>query len=693
MSNTFRMAMPIAHESGASLDYARYYREGTCIFQIQRFFNERWTETENERICEGLNISISDANIDSDCANIYALTDGYLSYKSHSLVLRLPRELRTSWEYNSGGHFLGLWPRGPQLRYVIYEFATEDNENNIKSKIGELLDINDHPMGNIQGVMLFLGESVIFRSLRSFLSMHSSRKDEVLNKFMNGYMELFVRAGDPIGNFFEGEQVTIKFLDSCGSPNKELVSEVLDPIGRPLNPSYFLFILLSSLNRTHIDLLTELQETSDYPHPLLHLLSSENITETQYEYMILDLTQDHPPNPLHVTVPINENKGIRIGALSEWHESRNATNPYNTCAPIKWRIYGDLEDDTNNSNIGKLIAQIKDNNRIPSNLAEYFDSNTDSYLNHIRNYWSRYGALINAVADAMKVPCELILTIACKESALWWNTSLNASNEMSVVRFETLDLTDEEWESMSEQNRTYMTNYRTMREGRQNAVIPIPWDGDAEIVQGLSLTWDQLARIVNEYCRGVRISPGVMQTLVSTAREDLDFIKRVYGNNFLPSITADVSVNGNEFTLAVENPLDNDEQLLTCGQLLTNWFAVSTSNNAETKMKRAFHGFTVGAAHIKRHYNCVKGLDNWITDFDPPTVASGYNDGAEILKGDECASQSDDDNVKWNKLFAMRFYGNYPQEFSRYYNAAIEYFNEENPNPPPSVRLWRSNNA
>src|SRR5689334_17813559 len=102
------IAMPVAHVTGGP-NYTSYYVAGTDpIFEITDYFNERVTATA---ICQGFRLNKSPAAPASTSAalfNLYAFTQGFLSYQNPSLVLRLPRELnaRAVQQYNSGGQYM-----------------------------------------------------------------------------------------------------------------------------------------------------------------------------------------------------------------------------------------------------------------------------------------------------------------------------------------------------------------------------------------------------------------------------------------------------------------------------------------------------------------------------------------------------------------------------------------------------------
>jgi hypothetical protein len=222
-----------------------------------------------------------------------------------------------------------------------------------------------------------------------------------------------------------------------------------------------------------------------------------------------------------------------------------------------------------------------------------------------------------------------------------------------------------------------------------NANIPAPWNGATQVRPSNPLTWDDLRILIDVFPGNVKVSPGVLQTLVETARIDTQWIAQMYGADFIHSI----GVAHAGVPLVADDPPNNR------GNLFEEWFGVAVdaagANTASaanvdqtlTRLKRALHNIIGGAAHMKRRYNTVEGGKNLITDFDFPTLASGYNDGASVAPVATSASNND---AKWNRLFALRFYGpGYTSEGPTNFNASVEFFN--NPSPPaplPTVRLW-----
>jgi hypothetical protein len=448
---------------------------------------------------------------------------------------------------------------------------------------------------------------------------------------------------------------------------------------------------------------------------------------------VLDLTATHPPKPAHVTTPVLDaagasiaGRGIHIGALGDWHQSRNALDPFNTPSPIRWRNFGNQPGEALQlADFCRFLTQVRPgmNNLLPGPAPfDHQYTPIASQSNKIQTYWTRYSAIFNVVADALEIPCELLVAIACKETAGggWFNPgSFAASHEMDTIRMERLRARNPAGApppvpaaipaliTANATQRARLANYLALAgyfvdmpgpaaniqggPNGDNANIPVPWNGAVAVDPPNPLTWDDLQILVDAFPDNVKVSPGVMQTLVQTARGDTQWLAQMFGSGFIHTL----GITHAGVPLVADDPPNNR------GDLFEDWFGVAvdaaganTVNAANvdqtlTKMKRALHNIIGGAAHIKRRYNTVEHGNNLITDFDFPTLGSGYNDGANQTPAATAAASND---TKWNQLFALRFYGTgYPHEGPGFFNAAVTFFNSTPPPAPlPTVRLWHS---
>ena len=551
--------------------------------------------------------------------------------------------------------------------------------------------------------------------LGAFLASDPGNIDIIVDGFMNGNVQLFTRAGDSIGDL-QAESVDIRFLDSCG---------------RAINPSYYLHIIREPRNAAEVTMLTSLAAAPanlSQTHPLDYLLSAAVVRANGgNDDHVLDHTAPTPPKPRLVTIPVQDaagstiaGRGVPIGALGEWHESRNQPLqfPWFPAGSVRWRYHGSQASDTDRNDWCKLRSEAKPEmvSLLPggANFDHAFTPTPDTrYRDKVTAYWDRYSTVFNAVADEFEVPCEILLSIACMETSYenpdfpWFAPAdFAGSHEMDVIRMEALKANPNAMSNDAAQH-TRLTNYFAIAGGpgaphATNAFVPTPWSGAAQPPPsvGNPLTWADLCQLINDFPTddddrrpGIQVSVGVMQTLVETAARDLAWLQEIYGVQAIQGLF----VVHNGVRLVADTPPAG------LGALFSDWFGVSVDaagvnthllanvDAVLTKMKRALHSVIAGAAHIKAIYNSVVGVAdnarNLVCDFDLPTVASGYNDRAQPVS----AEGSLTDEQKWTRLFGLRFWaGYYPERVTRLFNATVTLFNALPANQDqPAVRLWR----
>jgi hypothetical protein len=166
------------------------------------------------------------------------------------------------------------------------------------------------------------------------------------------------------------------------------------------------------------------------------------------------------------------------------------------------------------------------------------------------------------------------------------------------------------------------------------------WPGESIVRTGAgrTLNWNQLLAIVDA-THGRRISPGIIQTLISTAKYDI-----------IPWINANAP--GIYDALGIPAPPPN------AADFLNDW------------LLHGAHSILAGAAYIRMHYN------NQATRFDIPLAGAAYNHG-KLQK----VPQS---------LWGLRYHDEYVERAGPHFNAAINKFNANpGPDPVPSVRFMR----
>lgn len=151
--------------------------------------------------------------------------------------------------------------------------------------------------------------------------------------------------------------------------------------------------------------------------------------------------------------------------------------------------------------------------------------------------------------------------------------------------------------------------------------VPNPWNGPAALRAGRTLTWDQVLPIT-EQTLGQRVSPGLLQTLISTAIGVIPWLNAV-----APGIFA---------ALAIPPPP------AAIADFLNDWLA------------HGDHSILLGIAYIRLGYN-TKG-----TCFDLPLVGAAYNAG--MLR------------TVPNSIWGLRYHGEYVERAGPHFNAASALF-------------------
>jgi hypothetical protein len=697
-----RIAMPIAHVTGVAAYGGFYTQAGGCLIRVAAYFNQSTPR------CEGIKLERDPAGPAAVSAdwNLFAFTDGFLSFQDNSLVLRLPLELGNPppvRPYNSGRLFGALRPRGPQLRHAVYQYPAAPPVAAVETKLKTLLNDATHPMRTIIMVVPTVGAAP--QTLAAYITAAPGNVDLFLAQVMAGTAEMFVRAGEVIGNF-ETQSLELRFIDSCGN----LVTKPAKPGGRPINPAFFLSLVRPSRNDADsLTMLTALPTAAPL-HPLDFLLDSTRVLGAGAAAdMAVVLGAGPPAKPLHLHIDVRDaaanvlaTTGISMRGLGQWHQSRNAANPFLTNAPVRWRLRGNLAEDTNATQYGHMVTQAvaERETRLPGGINHDFTPDAVR-TNRVQVYWTRYGDIFNAVAAFFEIPVELMLAIACAETSTgWWYDPVFANSlEASILRLEPLKLQPGVI-SIDPARIAILTNYMNMTGGigggGANPSFPIVWSGGSAVKAPNALTWNQLRDLINDFPAHVLVSPGIAQVLVGTAQFDLAWAEDFYGTGFIHTI----SISHNGVLLSADDLPDS------LADIFEDWFAVSVDSDGNntnvagnvhaelTRIKRTLHGLIASGAHIKWSYNHGTTASNRICDFDLPTSFSGYNDGASPVDAAASTVVADDtpevsDN-KWKRIYCLLYNDkNYPQYAPQFYNAAATMFNAPGVVPLPSVRLWR----
>lgn len=158
------------------------------------------------------------------------------------------------------------------------------------------------------------------------------------------------------------------------------------------------------------------------------------------------------------------------------------------------------------------------------------------------------------------------------------------------------------------------------------------------------LTWGDLLQIVDD-TEGQRVSPGVVQTLISTARRgSLAWLRRVDPGAFTAGLSGVTALP------AGDRPRD----------YLLDWLV------------RGPNSILAGAGFVRQTHAL------YATGFDLPLVGAAYNAG-------KLRPPTSDSDKRWG----LHFFGEYVERACRYHNAAVQGFSADPPTAEPSVRMVR----
>lgn len=169
--------------------------------------------------------------------------------------------------------------------------------------------------------------------------------------------------------------------------------------------------------------------------------------------------------------------------------------------------------------------------------------------------------------------------------------------------------------------------------------VPQPWNDNSPVTAGSPLTWSQLAAIV-DVTKGINISPGLIQTLISTAQQQ--------SVPFLESVTPEIFTR-----LSLPSPPARPSDYLK------SWLLTGKAS------------ILAGVAKIRLGYNLMTNYPP--TFFDLPLVGANYNAGSAIKKL----------NTNWGLVY----YDAYVERAAPFFNAAVNKFNNSGLTPTPSVRF------
>jgi hypothetical protein len=277
------------------------------------------------------------------------------------------------------------------------------------------------------------------------------------------------------------------------------------------------------------------------------------------------------------------------------------------------------------------------------------------------------------------VPCELVVAFLGKETG---------NLDERAVRFEPVYETGKSGRQQMDTGLIGTQPYDDLAR-LYKAVVPAdgisrnapdPWNdgGVIRTVGSDMLTWGQMADLlhISPYFR-TRLSPGLMQTLISTAAKTLDWVGGVFRDINDTHIPASYANWWDYFAVRQPpGPSNMEEYLKPPAGESRGWLTVPR------------HSIIAGTAYIRVLYNTDKEGTFW----DPPKAAAAYNAGYVLKPCGVVASANQppvpQSVVNDKRTWGLCYYGDYMSRFGQVYNSAIALFDGATPPvPAPPVRI------
>lgn len=396
-----------------------------------------------------------------------------------------------------------------------------------------------------------------------------------------------------------------------------------------LNPKYYLWFFLKNHNRTNnrrVNFITTttLDANNQYDHPLLNSTGLNiDLDDIVLPRTLVQLPED----------PTTDVLLFPIGKLSDFHGIQLSEHD----SAVQWRITDDANLDfevqirpggpTSLTYLGVTraigvcgVTSLMDVCPTPSN----------AHNNLVEDIWNDWGNHINEICLELQFPAEYVIASIGQETG----------NVQRALALETLDNDHIDRLQTAGISQSIIDAYVNLDpEYGLNVPNPIPMNTAIKSSES-TLTWGQLLQIVEVVPE--RMSPGIIQTLVSTARNTISWLSLKY-----PDIPTSFNVQAIPATNAG----------------LFEWLLVGR------------HSILLATAFHKKNYV----LRNSHLDF--PKVAALYNAGSLRYKAGFGSGTTAVANP-----WVMRYNGlDYPLNTSRYYNAI-----KNSTTITPQSKLWRN---
>lgn len=437
----------------------------------------------------------------------------------------------------------------------------------------------------------------------------------------NTNARLTLTCGDIIGKVATAfGEATPPASCNLGAVPLHLIFKIEERGGQVRNPLYDFWTWLNRSSGANplIELQAPHQIGTPNPHPIAQVTN-------------LSLNIPKPPARAETTPNIRPVPMLKLANYDSYGASR-----------VEWH----LNDD------GRLETRLR--NGETGALPNLDDQDAQKYVKKIweNAEWHKF---IVAVSNAFQIPIELIVAFVAKEAGL----------EAKAVRFEVVQDTRKNGRGRlnidhsiigNQPYDTLVDRYKKIFPTGNHKTIKGDWNPNEIAIEknGEKLTWGEIEQLlrISKYFR-TRVSPGLMQTLISVAIESTDWVSYKFKDiqNTFPKYPA--PANWWDY-FGVDKPPTEPEKYLS------EW------------LLNPKHSILAGAAHIRIQHN-----DQPIENFwDPPKVAAAYNAGSV-----KAADKS---------MWGLEYAGDYMVVFGSAYNAAVNHINTHpDLDPAPSVRLRR----
>lgn len=173
------------------------------------------------------------------------------------------------------------------------------------------------------------------------------------------------------------------------------------------------------------------------------------------------------------------------------------------------------------------------------------------------------------------------------------------------------------------------------------------WNDASRVDANFELTWGEMVQVMSDTV-GDRVSPGIIQTLVSTARDALAWLDKVD-----PGIYTALAGTVTD-RYRSRQPLQDR----SAGEYLKEWLVVGANS------------VLAGTAFVRYGYNHIG------TKFDLPLVGGAYNARGLVTPKHEIG-----------KRWGVHTFGPYTERGAPYHNTAVAAFNAGTATPIPAVRF------